>query len=150
MSGVENLTPLSSSKSEKLTGQCKVPGDKSISHRALILGGLASGETRVTGLLEGEDVLNTLKVMQAAGANARNEDGVWIIHGMGNGLLLEPEAALDFGNSGTGCRLCMGLFGAYDFPTQFIGDASLSGRPMGRVLDPLRLMGVQILQEVTS
>ena len=147
MSGSQTPVPLTSSKASALTGICKVPGDKSISHRALMLGGLASGETRISGLLEGEDVINTLKVMESAGANARQEGDQWIIHGTGNGLLLEPEGPFDFGNSGTGCRLCMGLFGAYDFPTTFTGDASLSGRPMGRVLDPLRLMGVQVLEE---
>jgi len=112
-----------------------------------MLGGLASGETRISGLLEGEDVLNTLKVMQAVGAVARKEGDVWIIHGTGNGLLLEPEAPFDFGNAGTGCRLCMGLFGVYDFPTTYIGDTSLSSRPMNRILNPLRQMGVQILAE---
>ena len=139
--------PLTSSKSGTLSGSCRVPGDKSISHRSLMLGGLASGETQITGLLEGEDVLNTAKAMQAVGANVRNEDDKWIVYGTGNGLLLEPEGPFDFGNSGTGCRLCMGLFGTYDFPTVFTGDASLSSRPMGRVLEPLREMGVQVLDE---
>ena len=113
-----------------MRGELRVPGDKSISHRSLMLGGLASGETRVSGLLEGEDVLNTAKAMQAVGANIRHDGDEWVIYGTGNGLLLEPEADLDFGNAGTGCRLCMGLFGAYDFPTTYIGDASLSSRPM--------------------
>jgi len=139
--------PLKSARANVLKGVCRVPGDKSISHRSLMLGGLASGETRISGLLEGEDVLNTLKVMQAVGAVARKEDDAWIIHGTGNGLLLEPEAPFDFGNAGTGCRLCMGLFGAYDFPTTYKGDASLSSRPMNRVLNPLREMGVQVLKE---
>ena len=112
-----------------------------------MLGGLASGETRIEGLLEGEDVLNTLRAMQATGALAHQEGSTWIVSGTGNGLLLAPEEPIDFGNSGTGCRLCMGLFGAYDFKTTFKGDASLSSRPMNRVLDPLRLMGVQVLDQ---
>ena len=124
-----------------------MPGDKSISHRSLMFGGLASGESRIEGLLEGEDVLNTAKAMQAVGANIRKEGDAWIVYGTGNGLLLEPDAPFDFGNSGTGCRLCMGLFGAYDFPTTYTGDASLSSRPMNRILNPLREMGVQVLAE---
>lgn len=136
--------PLASSRAKPLTGTCRVPGDKSISHRALMFGGLASGESRIRGLLEGEDVLNTAKAMQAVGSNIRKDGDEWIIWGTGNGLLLEPEAAFDFGNSGTGCRLCMGLFGAYDFPTTYTGDASLSSRPMGRILNPLMEMGVQL------
>ena len=124
-----------------------MPGDKSISHRSLMFGGLASGESRIEGLLEGEDVLNTAKAMQAVGANIRKEGDACIVYGTGNGLLLEPDAPFDFGNSGTGCRLCMGLFGAYDFPTTYTGDASLSSRPMNRILNPLREMGVQVLAE---
>ncbi|MEM7067955.1 MAG: 3-phosphoshikimate 1-carboxyvinyltransferase [Pseudomonadota bacterium] len=139
--------PMSSSKAKALSGNCRVPGDKSISHRSLMLGGLAYGETRIAGLLEGEDVLNTARVMSAVGANIRHEGDAWIIHGTGNGLLLEPEGEFDFGNAGTGCRLCMGLFGAYDFPTTYVGDASLSSRPMGRVLNPLKEMGVQVLAQ---
>ncbi len=106
--------------------------------------GLASGETRITGLLEGEDVINTGRAMQAMGAKIRKDGDVWIIDGVGNGCLLEPEAPLDFGNAGTGARLTMGLVGTYDMKTSFIGDASLSKRPMGRVLNPLREMGVQV------
>jgi 3-phosphoshikimate 1-carboxyvinyltransferase len=109
-----------------------------------MLGGLASGTTRVTGLLEGADVLATGRAMQALGATVRKDGDMWIIEGTGNGCLLEPEAPLDFGNAGTGCRLMMGLAGTYDMKTQFIGDASLSRRPMARVLDPLRQMGVQV------
>lgn len=136
--------PAIARKSSGLSGTVRIPGDKSISHRALILGGLASGETRIFELLEGEDVLNTGKVMQAMGAVIRKDGGVWIINGTGNGALLAPEVPLDFGNSGTGARLTMGLAGVYDFDTVFTGDASLSQRPMGRVLDPLRRMGVQV------
>ncbi len=135
---------LTSRKLHGLNGDCTVPGDKSISHRALMLGGLASGKTRITGLLEAEDVLNTLKAMQAVGAQAEKQGEEWHLVGTGNGVLLAPENDLDFGNSGTGCRLCMGLFGAYDFPTRFIGDASLSSRPMERILAPLKRMGVQV------
>ena len=136
--------PATACKSLALTGEIRIPGDKSISHRSLMLGGLAEGETRITGLLEGEDVINTGKAMQAMGAAIRKDGATWVIRGVGNGCLLAPEAPLDFGNAGTGCRLTMGLVGPYDFETTFTGDASLSGRPMGRVLDPLRQMGVQV------
>lgn len=141
------LRPAKATKSRGLKGDIRIPGDKSISHRSFMFGGLASGETRITGLLEGEDVINTGKAMQAMGAAIRKEGSTWIINGVGNGCLLAPEAALDFGNAGTGCRLTMGLLGPYDFETTFIGDASLSGRPMGRVLEPLRLMGVQVTSQ---
>lgn len=147
MSSELPANPLTSNKSKSLKGTCRVPGDKSISHRALMLGGLASGETRISGLLEGEDVINTLKTMKAVGALARKDGDDWVLSGTGNGLLLAPDAPFEFGNSGTGCRLCMGLFGAYDFKTTYKGDASLSSRPMNRVLNPLRDMGVQVLAE---
>ncbi len=127
-----------------LAGHARVPGDKSISHRSLMLGGLASGETRITGLLEGEDVLATGRAMQAMGAVIERSGGEWRVRGTGNGCLLEPQEPLDFGNAGTGCRLTMGLAGVYDMKTVFTGDASLRSRPMGRVLDPLRQMGVQV------
>ncbi|MDI7862963.1 3-phosphoshikimate 1-carboxyvinyltransferase [Rhizobiaceae bacterium n13] len=136
--------PAISRKSLNLSGTIRIPGDKSISHRSFMFGGLASGETRITGLLEGEDVINTGKAMRAMGARIRKEDDAWIINGTGNGALLAPEAPLDFGNAGTGCRLTMGLVGVYDFASTFIGDASLTKRPMGRVLNPLREMGVQV------
>jgi len=129
-----------------LKGVARVPGDKSISHRSFMFGGLASGETRITGLLEGEDVMRTGDAMKAMGARIEKKDGEWIINGVGNGCLLQPEAPLDFGNAGTGSRLTMGLVGTYDMETTFVGDASLSGRPMGRVLEPLRQMGVQVLK----
>src|SRR5690606_23782646 len=128
-----------------LSGRVRLPGDKSISHRALMFGGLAAGETRITGLLEGEDVLRTGEAMKAMGALVAREDNTWIIKGTGNGCLLEPDAPFDFGNAGTGSRLTMGLVGTYDMTTRFIGDASLSKRPMARVLDPLRQMGTQVL-----
>lgn len=131
-------------RSDGLTGTVRVPGDKSISHRSFMFGGLAAGETRITGLLEGEDVLATGRAMQAMGAQMRKQDDIWIVQGTGNGCLLEPEAPLDFGNAGTGVRLTMGLVGTYDMTTRFVGDASLSKRPMARVLNPLREMGVQV------
>jgi len=111
-----------------------------------MFGGLASGETRITGLLEGEDVLRTAEAMKAMGARIERRQEIWIIEGVGNGCLLEPEEPLDFGNAGTGSRLTMGLVGTYDMTTRFIGDPSLSKRPMGRVLDPLRQMGTQVLE----
>ncbi|MCB1426714.1 MAG: 3-phosphoshikimate 1-carboxyvinyltransferase, partial [Notoacmeibacter sp.] len=136
--------PALARKSNALSGTARVPGDKSISHRSFMFGGLAAGETRITGLLEGEDVLATGRAMSAMGAQISKLGDTWIIQGAGNGALLEPQGPLDFGNAGTGCRLTMGLAGVYDMQTVFTGDASLSRRPMGRVLDPLRLMGVQV------
>jgi 3-phosphoshikimate 1-carboxyvinyltransferase len=138
--------PAVARRSEALKGTARVPGDKSISHRSFMFGGLASGVTRITGLLEGEDVMRTGEAMKAMGARIEKKDGEWIIDGVGNGALLQPEAPLDFGNAGTGSRLTMGLVGTYDMETTFVGDASLSGRPMGRVLEPLRQMGVQVLK----
>lgn len=109
MTHSDKPTPLKSRSSGPLTGKVRVPGDKSISHRALILGALAVGETRITGLLEGEDVLNTAKSMQALGAKVeRTGDFAWKVQGVGVGGFAQPKAALDFGNSGTGCRLVMG------------------------------------------
>ncbi|RIY02648.1 3-phosphoshikimate 1-carboxyvinyltransferase [Aureimonas flava] len=137
--------PLTSRRAGALGGRVRVPGDKSISHRAFLFGGLAAGRTRVTGLLEGEDVLATGRAMRQMGARIERDGEAWIIDGTGNGALLEPDGVLDFGNAGTGSRLTMGLAGPYDFTTTFVGDASLSRRPMGRVLDPLREMGVQVL-----
>ncbi|MFT4182995.1 MAG: 3-phosphoshikimate 1-carboxyvinyltransferase [Rhizobium sp.] len=136
--------PATARRSLSLSGTVRLPGDKSISHRSFMFGGLASGETRITGLLEGEDVLNTGKAMRAMGATIEKIGAEWLIKGVGNGALLAPEAPLDFGNAGTGSRLTMGLAGVYDFATTFIGDASLSRRPMGRILDPLRRMGVEV------
>jgi len=136
--------PATARRSRSLAGTVRIPGDKSISHRSLMFGGLASGETRITGLLEGEDVLRTGEAMKAFGARIERNGDEWVVQGVGNGCLLEPDAPLDFGNAGTGSRLTMGLAGVYDMPTTFVGDSSLSKRPMGRVLDPLRLMGVQV------
>ncbi|MDP3906795.1 3-phosphoshikimate 1-carboxyvinyltransferase [Novosphingobium sp.] len=125
-----------------LKGRIRVPGDKSISHRSIMLGALAVGETRVTGLLEGEDVLSTAAAMRAMGATVeRVGDGEWRVNGVGVGALLQPEVALDMGNSGTSTRLLMGLVASHPITASFIGDASLSKRPMGRVIEPLRRMG---------
>ena len=130
--------------STPLHGTIRVPGDKSISHRALMLSALAVGESRVTGLLEGEDVIATATAMRAMGANIiRTGDGAWTIHGVGVGGLLQPQTALDMGNSGTSTRLLMGLVASHPITTTFTGDASLSKRPMGRVIAPLSQMGAQ-------
>ncbi|MCA0048926.1 3-phosphoshikimate 1-carboxyvinyltransferase [Mesorhizobium sp. B283B1A] len=146
MSHAAAAKPATARKSSALSGTARVPGDKSISHRSFMFGGLASGETRITGLLEGEDVMRTGAAMKAMGAHIEKRGTEWVIRGTGNGALLQPEGPLDFGNAGTGSRLTMGLVGTYDMETTFIGDASLSGRPMGRVLEPLRQMGVQVLK----
>ncbi|MBI1401907.1 MAG: 3-phosphoshikimate 1-carboxyvinyltransferase [Porphyrobacter sp.] len=128
-----------------LKGAIRVPGDKSISHRALMFAGLAVGESRITGLLEGEDVLATAGAIRAFGAQiARGQDGSWTVHGVGVGSLLEPKTALDMGNSGTSTRLLMGLVAAHAITATFVGDASLSGRPMKRVIDPLSQIGASI------
>jgi 3-phosphoshikimate 1-carboxyvinyltransferase len=125
-----------------LRGTIRVPGDKSISHRSIMLGALAVGETRVSGLLEGEDVLATAAAMRAMGASVeRLGEGEWRVHGVGVGALLQPEAPLDMGNSGTSTRLLMGLVASHPISATFIGDASLSKRPMGRVIEPLSQMG---------
>lgn len=127
-----------------LSGQIAVPGDKSISHRALMFSALAVGCSRVEGLLEGEDVLATAAALRAMGARIERDDaGVWHIDGVGVGGLLQPETALDMGNSGTSTRLLMGLMASHDITATFIGDASLSKRPMGRVTEPLSLMGAE-------
>jgi 3-phosphoshikimate 1-carboxyvinyltransferase len=127
-----------------LKGTIRVPGDKSISHRSIMLGALAIGETRVTGLLEGEDVMSTAAAMRAMGATIEKQpDGEWVINGVGVGGLLQPETALDMGNSGTSTRLLMGLVSSHAITATFVGDASLSKRPMGRVIDPLSTMGAQ-------
>ena len=129
-----------------LQGQIKVPGDKSISHRSLMFGALAVGRTTITGLLESEDVIGTANAMNAIGAKCvREEDGSWTVDGAGLGSLQEPDAPIDFGNAGTGVRLAMGIFASHPIAVTMTGDASLSGRPMGRVLNPLREMGVQVV-----
>ena len=143
--------PLEARKSQSLTGHVRVPGDKSISHRALILGALAVGQTRIMGLLEGEDVLNTAKAMRALGAEVERQDdsgaAVWSVRGVGTGGFAAPEAALDFGNSGTGCRLVMGAVAGCPISATFDGDASLRSRPMRRILDPLELMGARVTSQ---
>lgn len=122
-----------------------MPGDKSISHRALMLSALAVGESRITGLLEGEDVLATAAALRAMGATiTRVENGTWIVHGVGVGSLLQPAGALDMGNSGTSTRLLMGLVASHAITATFTGDASLSQRPMTRVIDPLSRFGADI------
>src|SRR5580693_9104685 len=137
--------PLTARRNGPLAGRVRVPGDKSISIRALILGALTVGETKVSGLLEGEDVLNTAKALQALGARIdRTGEQAWSIHGTGVGGFAEPKAALDFGNSGTGCRLTMGAVAGSPITATFDGDASLRSRPMRRVLDPLGLMGTKV------
>lgn len=133
--------PLSLRAPSALTGRVAVPGDKSISHRALMFGALAVGETRIEGLLEGEDVLATAAALRAMGAAIERGDGVWRVHGVGVGGLLQPCQALDMGNSGTSTRLLMGLVASHPVTATFIGDASLSRRPMGRVVEPLSRMG---------
>jgi 3-phosphoshikimate 1-carboxyvinyltransferase len=128
-----------------LRGRVTVPGDKSISHRAIMFGALAVGETRVEGLLEGEDVLATAAALRAMGATVeRDADGTWSVHGVGVGGLLQPEGALDMGNSGTSTRLLMGLVASHPITAAFTGDASLTRRPMARVIAPLRRMGADV------
>lgn len=128
-----------------LTGRVRVPGDKSISHRALMLSALAVGESTIDGLLEGEDVLATAAALTAMGAAIeRADNGRWTVHGVGVGGLLQPATALDMGNSGTSTRLLMGLVASHAITVTFIGDASLSRRPMGRVIDPLATIGADI------
>ena len=125
-----------------LRGAIRVPGDKSISHRALMLSALAVGESRISGLLEGEDVMATAAAMRAMGASiTRMGEGQWRVSGVGVGGLLQPQAALDMGNSGTSTRLLMGLLASHALSATFTGDASLSRRPMGRVIEPLSRMG---------
>jgi len=129
-----------------LAGRVAVPGDKSISHRALMLSALAVGESTITGLLEGEDVLATAAAMRAMGADIiRSTDGVWRVNGVGVGGLLQPEQALDMGNSGTSTRLLMGLIASHPIMATLTGDASLSRRPMARVIEPLSRMGLSVL-----
>ena len=136
---------LISRRARTFTGEGSVPGDKSISHRALIVGSVAVGETRVSGLLEADDVLRTVDALRALGARIdRDTDGVWHVVGRGVGGLAEPASVLDMGNSGTGARLLMGLLATHPFTSFFTGDASLSARPMDRVMTPLRRMGAAI------
>lgn len=136
--------PLTASAAGPLKGTLRVPGDKSISHRALIFGALATGVTRIRGLLEGEDVVNTAKAVTALGAAARKEGDTWLVTGRGVGGLAQPDRPIDFGNSGTGTRLMMGVVAGHAIEVTMTGDASLSRRPMRRVLAPLKQMGLVV------
>ncbi|MEM8971596.1 MAG: 3-phosphoshikimate 1-carboxyvinyltransferase [Pseudomonadota bacterium] len=130
--------------SRNLKGRVRVPGDKSISHRSLMFGALATGTTRITGLLEGEDVINTARIVSQLGAKATKTGDTWEVLGRGVGGLQQPDTDLDFGNSGTGARLMFGVIAGNDLSARFVGDASLSRRPMARVLDPLKKMGLRV------
>ena len=141
------VSPLTARRSGALQGRVRVPGDKSISLRSLILGALAVGETRITGMLEGEDAVSTAKAMAALGATVeRTGERAWRVLGVGVGGFAAPRAPLDFGNSGTGCRLGMGAVAGCPIKATFDGDASLRTRPMRRILDPLEKMGARILE----
>jgi len=137
--------PLEARKTAALSGALRVPGDKSISHRALIFGALAIGETQIAGLLESADVLATAHALQAMGVQMTHEaEGDWRVVGVGCGGLTPPDGPLDFGNAGTGVRLMMGVIAGHDFAAELTGDESLQRRPMGRVLDPLKQMGAEV------
>ena len=141
------LAPLTARQSGPVQGRARVPGDKSISHRALILGALTVGETTVGGLLEGEDVLHTADAMRALGAHLeRTGEQAWRIRGVGVAGFAQPVSPLDFGNSGTGCRLAIGAVAGSPVTVAFVGDESLRSRPMRRVLDPLEKMGARVLE----
>jgi 3-phosphoshikimate 1-carboxyvinyltransferase len=143
--------PLTASRGAPLTGRVRVPGDKSISLRALIIGALAVGETRISGMLEGEDALNTANAMRALGATVeRTGEAAWRVVGVGVAGFAAPVAPLDFGNSGTGCRLTMGAVAGCPITVTFTGDASLRKRPMRRILEPLEKMGARTLQITDS
>lgn len=144
MSSHGDPIPMTARKSPALRGEAHVPGDKSISHRSLILGAMAVGETSISGLLEGQDVLDTGRAMQSFGADVINHGGGnWSVHGVGVGGFAEPDHVIDCGNSGTGVRLIMGAMATTGIAATFTGDASLNGRPMGRVTDPLALFGTR-------
>lgn len=146
MSNASPPRPLSIAAAGPLRGTVTVPGDKSISHRSLMFSSLAVGESRIQGLLEGEDVLATAAAMRAMGARIdRSDDGIWTVHGVGVGGLLQPQTALDMGNSGTSTRLLMGLVASHPITATFVGDASLSKRPMARVTEPLAQMGADFM-----
>ncbi|MEW4467674.1 3-phosphoshikimate 1-carboxyvinyltransferase [Parasphingorhabdus sp. JC815] len=145
-----NAKPAYFSPAGPLIGRTRVPGDKSISHRALILSSLAIGKSEISGLLEGEDVLATAAALRAMGAKIEQKDNLWTVHGVGVGGLMQPETAIDLGNSGTSVRLLMGLVASHDISVTFLGDASLSKRPMGRVIDPLTAMGADFTARITA
>jgi 3-phosphoshikimate 1-carboxyvinyltransferase len=142
--------PLTASRSAALSGRVRVPGDKSISHRALILGALATGHTEIEGLLEAEDVHATARAVAALGAALERRNGTVRVRGQGVGGLRAPAAPLDFGNSGTGSRLMLGVIAGHDMTVTLTGDASLRRRPMGRVLAPLQAMGLMVETEKTT
>jgi 3-phosphoshikimate 1-carboxyvinyltransferase len=140
--------PMSAAKSRSLSGRLRVPGDKSISHRSLLIGALTVGRTEIEGLLEGEDVIATANAVRAMGASvSREAEGRWRVNGLGVGTLLPPQDVLDFGNAGTGSRLTMGMVAGHPFEAVFDGDASLRKRPMRRILDPLMQMGAETLEQ---
>mgnify|MGYP001354399010 CR=1 FL=1 len=147
MSHAATPRPLSTVRATTLKGHVRVPGDKSISHRSLIFGALATGTTRIRGLLEGEDVINTARAVSALGAPAAKDGDTWIVTGRGVGGLAQPAKPIDFGNSGTGTRLMMGVIAGHPITVTMTGDASLSKRPMRRVLDPLKTMGLEIIED---
>lgn len=136
--------PLIARKTAALSGALKVPGDKSISHRALIFGALSIGETHIAGLLESADVLATARVLQQMGVQVARDERGWHLVGVGCGGLSSPDGPLDFGNAGTGVRLMMGVIAGHDIAAELTGDESLCRRPMGRVLDPLKQMGAEV------
>lgn len=142
--------PASFAPGGALTGRTTVPGDKSISHRSLILSALAVGKSQITGLLEGEDVLATAAALRAMGATIEKKGDIWTVHGVGIGGLMQPDTAIDLGNSGTSVRLLMGLVASHDISVTFTGDASLSRRPMGRVIEPLSDMGAEFTARMSS
>lgn len=136
-----------SSPSKALSGEIAVPGDKSVSHRALLLGLAARGRSEIYGLLEGADVLATAAAVRALGGKVlRHDNGLWTVEGAGVGSLLAPDQPLNFGNAGTGARLTMGLLATHNFQSTLTGDASLKKRPMARVLNPLKQMGLRVVK----
>lgn len=154
MSHSTEIKPLTAGQSGPLKGRLRVPGDKSISHRALMFGALATGTTRITGLLEAGDVINTAKAVTALGAPAERKSApaekkgaIWEVRGRGTGGLAQPAGDIDFGNSGTGTRLMMGVIAGHDITVRMTGDQSLSRRPMSRVLKPLRQMGLETIED---
>ena len=147
MSHSSEARPLTAEPGGPLKGRLRPPGDKSISHRAMIFGLLSVGATRITGLLEGDDVMRTADACRALGATIEREGEGWCVRGTGIGALLAPRDTLDFGNAGTGTRLMLGVVGGHPIRAGFDGDASLRKRPMRRILDPLALMGVSVIEQ---
>ncbi len=142
---MHNPSPLTSSKTKSIKGNITVPGDKSISHRSLMLSAIAIGSAKITGILEGDDVIATANALRALGVTIKKENDIWYVDGVGVGGLAEPASVLDMGNAGTGARLMMGLVAPYNFNTIFTGDASLCKRPMARVINPLEQMGARFI-----